>query len=720
MANLSIIDLSLLNTDGGKYSLIREIDRALRKTGAFHLTGIEEYNEAEFFKWTKWFFELSQKKKIKLEGRHDNTDTTPAGYFHIKSDKSTPKEAFGIRCIANTENGVDNPCFEGTPWPDSNAFRTSMENNHGAYLKTMRLMMSLIGQAASMDKNTWQALVELAGNSGLKIFKDLSSPPADGGDGPIYTIPFSINPSSTILTLCTNFSSSAKPQRDRNSSIQDGIIVCAGPVLESLTNGRYPHSQLWLTDRYHAEMHLNSKLDQPIKDDHLVLPLSDTLQIKSPATVWSIDTSPLETKKDLEASSEDIFIDTTGKHKISVLSLEIKESFCSMLTEVLFPFLMAGMGVVGAGLVLDIVQHWDVFQNVGTIFIMIPALLGLKGNLEMTLASRLSTQANLGHMDKKSEILLLAKTNMALVQVQAIVVGLFASLVAIIMGFSTGEVLDFNDCMLITVSAITTASTASFALGVIMMAVIYLSHKFNLNPDNVATPVAASLGDLITLGLLTAFASIFFDIHDKHNWVSPLLIVLFLLTLPIFIRISLKHVQTTEVLKYGWGPILGAMLISSAGGLILDQFIHRFDAFAVFQPVISGIGGNLVAVQASRISTWLHRYGILGHVPEKAGPVCTTPWSIYCKSGPHRVSACALLLLIMPGQLIFAIAIKYLKADEEFDVDFIFILLYVFGSFVQVCFLLFPLIKSVSLFVSSLRICGVAEGQIFLKRVEPT
>ena len=48
--------------------------------------------------------------------------------------------------------------------------------------------MSLIGQAASMDKNTWQALAELAGTSGLKIFKDLSSPTADGGDGPIYTI----------------------------------------------------------------------------------------------------------------------------------------------------------------------------------------------------------------------------------------------------------------------------------------------------------------------------------------------------------------------------------------------------------------------------------------------------------------------------------------------------------------------------------------------------
>lgn len=36
-------------------------------------------------------------------------------------------------------------------------------------------------------------------------------------------------------------------------------------------------------------------------------------------------------------------------------------------------------------------QHWEVFKNVTEVFILVPALLGLKGNLEMTLASRLST-----------------------------------------------------------------------------------------------------------------------------------------------------------------------------------------------------------------------------------------------------------------------------------------------------------------------------------------
>lgn len=58
---------------------------------------------------------------------------------------------------------------------------------------------------------------------------------------------------------------------------------------------------------------------------------------------------------------------------------------------------------MGAGLINDNVycnsdlssschqQHWGAFQYITEIFILVPALLGLKGNLEMTLASRLST-----------------------------------------------------------------------------------------------------------------------------------------------------------------------------------------------------------------------------------------------------------------------------------------------------------------------------------------
>lgn len=40
-----------------------------------------------------------------------------------------------------------------------------------------------------------------------------------------------------------------------------------------------------------------------------------------------------------------------------------------------------------------------------------------------------------------------------------------------------------------------------------MIGVIIASRKIGINPDNVATPIAASLGDLITLSLLAGIST---------------------------------------------------------------------------------------------------------------------------------------------------------------------------------------------------------------------
>ena len=54
------------------------------------------------------------------------------------------------------------------------------------------------------------------------------------------------------------------------------------------------------------------------------------------------------------------------------------EGWLTTLLQIGLPFLVAGLGMVAAGLVLDDVQHWPVFIEVPELFILVPALLGLK------------------------------------------------------------------------------------------------------------------------------------------------------------------------------------------------------------------------------------------------------------------------------------------------------------------------------------------------------
>lgn len=116
-------------------------------------------------------------------------------------------------------------------------------------------------------------------------------------------------------------------------------------------------------------------------------------------------------------------------------------------------------------------------------------------------------------------------------------VGFLASLAAVAMGWVPEGHFDSNHAFLLCASSILTASSASFMLGqlyfmqflilifiyciqfahsnklncisigLIMVAVIVLSRRLNINPDNVATPIAASLGDLTTLALLSYLSS---------------------------------------------------------------------------------------------------------------------------------------------------------------------------------------------------------------------
>lgn len=96
-------------------------------------------------------------------------------------------------------------------------------------------------------------------------------------------------------------------------------------------------------------------------------------------------------------------------------------------------------------------------------------------------------------------------------QCQAIVVGFLGSVIAIVMGGIKSNDVELDHAYLLCASSLVTVSLASLVLGLITAGVIVLSRHCHINPDNVATPIAASLGDITSLALLSWVSTLLYE-----------------------------------------------------------------------------------------------------------------------------------------------------------------------------------------------------------------
>ncbi|PIO69480.1 hypothetical protein TELCIR_08692 [Teladorsagia circumcincta] len=146
------------------------------------------------------------------------------------------------------------------------------------------------------------------------------------------------------------------------------------------------------------------------------------------------------------------------------LKPETNLSFC---LQTLIPFLFAGLGLIFAGLLLEDAETWSFFIELPDAVTLVPTL------------------ANLGFMETPKQKWQVALSNMALIQTQAIVVSSIAVIPAALLG------------------------------------------EKPMNPDNITTPVAASLGDVSTLFILLGLGSVLLRVREHYCWALVLILLCF-------------------------------------------------------------------------------------------------------------------------------------------------------------------------------------------------
>ena len=106
------------------------------------------------------------------------------------------------------------------------------------------------------------------------------------------------------------------------------------------------------------------------------------------------------------------------------------------------------------------------------------------------------------------------------------------------------------------------------------------------NPDNIAPPVAACLGDLVTLSLLGVIAELL--VHVLNTPVPLIIVILLVIAAVGWAFVTHRNEHVKHLLKEGWSPLFVAMAISSGTGIVLDTFVERYSGFALLAVVIAG------------------------------------------------------------------------------------------------------------------------------------
>jgi mgtE-like transporter len=271
--------------------------------------------------------------------------------------------------------------------------------------------------------------------------------------------------------------------------------------------------------------------------------------------------------------------------------------------------LISSGGDLVTGLTLASITH--TLELLPGLIVLVPAAIGMRGNVFGALGSRLGTQIHAGTFRLSRRIDTPVGQNMAAAIVSSLSISAVLAVLAKVMvdAFGIGRTISIADFMVVSVVG---AVLSSVVVLVLTVAVAAFCANRDLDLDNVAAPIVTAAGDMVTLPSLF-LATYLLDIRIFTPIVALACVAIAVGAAAFGLRakgLSLMRRIVVESL-----PIL---VLAGAVDVLAGMTIQkRFESFLTYPALIVLVppfledSGSLGAILSARVSTRLH-LGTLG------------------------------------------------------------------------------------------------------------
>ncbi len=271
--------------------------------------------------------------------------------------------------------------------------------------------------------------------------------------------------------------------------------------------------------------------------------------------------------------------------------------------------LISSGGDLVTGLTLASITH--TLKLLPGLIVLVPAAIGMRGNVFGALGSRLGTQIHAGTFRLSRRVDTPVGQNMAAAILSSLSISAVLAVLAKVMvdAFGIGRTISVADFMVVSVVG---AVLSSFVVLVLTVAVAAFCANRDLDLDNVAAPIVTAAGDMVTLPSLF-LATYLLNIH-----VFTPIVAFACVAIAVGAALFGLRARGLPLMRRIVAESLPILVLAGAVDVLAGMTIQkRFDSFLTYPALIVLVppfledSGSLGAILSARVSTRLH-LGTLG------------------------------------------------------------------------------------------------------------